>query len=619
MKDDNLLDAFFRIQDNIVALDNNFIITYVNQSFANTIGLKVSEMIDKDIWSLLPKEVGSTIYKEIFEALAKKEVRNFEWQGVYVKSFWETTIYPSDSGVTIISKDITERKKAEEELRNKQRELNLILDSSPTIIFHKNKEGKVIQANRAFAEALKTTKEELVGKTVFDIYSAEIAQAMTNDDSVVMASKTPKLGIIEPYESPTGLRWLRTDKIPTFDENSNVTGLVGFSEEITEHKQAEDALRIEKERFESLANSLPEIVFETDDKGNAFFGNKRGFEIIGYTQEDFAKGINVFSLIAPQDKEKAIEHFNKILKNQPTVDNEYTVVRKDGRTFPAIIVANAIFENERPIGLRGLVIDITERKKTEEALKETEEKLQKIINQSPVVFELYDKSGFQVQVNPAWDKLWGVPREYTLGKYNILQSEQVIKNGWVTFIERGYAGETVKVPDLEYDASLDPSTKGLGRKRWLSTIIYPLKNEQGEVTNIAVLHEDITEQKKLEKKMQEQDRLVAIGQTAGMVGHDLRNPLQSIAGEVYLAKNELSSLPDGENKSCLQESIQTISEQVSYMDKIVSDLQTFVKPIEAQMEIINLKPVITALLAQTDFPKNIQASMQVDDQINCKG
>ena len=117
MKDDNLLDALFRIQDNIVALDNNSIITYVNQSFANTVGLKVIEMIDKDIWSLLPREVGTRIYKEIFESMAKKEVRHFEWQGVYIKNYWETTIYPSDSGVTIISKDITERKKAEEAVR----------------------------------------------------------------------------------------------------------------------------------------------------------------------------------------------------------------------------------------------------------------------------------------------------------------------------------------------------------------------------------------------------------------------------------------------------------------------------------------------------------------------
>ena len=122
---------------------------------------------------------------------------------------------------------------------------------------------------------------------------------------------------------------------------------------------------------------------------------------------------------------------------------------------------------------------------------------------------------------------------------------------------------------------------------------------------------DITERKKIEKQMQQQERLVAIGQTAGMVGHDLRNPLQSIAGEVYLAKSELASFPDGESKSCLQESIHTIEEQVGYMDKIVSDLQTFVKPVQPKMEIVNLKPLITALLAQTDFPKNIQASMQL--------
>ena len=278
------------------------------------------------------------------------------------------------------------------------------------------------------------------------------------------------------------MRWIRTDKIPTFDENGEVTGIVGFSEEITEHKKAEDALRTEKERYRSLADSLPEIVFETDINGKVIFANERGFEITGYTKEDFDKGFDVFSLIAEQDKERAVEDFRKTLSNQPTSNNEYMVARKDGSTFPAIVITSLIVENQRPIGLRGLAIDITERKK-------------------------------------------------------------------------------------------------------------------------------------IEKQMQEQDRLVAIGQTAGMVGHDLRNPLQSIAGEVYLAKSELNSLPDGENKSCLQESIQTIGEQVSYMDKIVSDLQTFVKPIEAKMEIINLKPIITALLAQTDFPKNIQASMQIDDKL----
>ena len=112
--------------------------------------------------------------------------------------------------------------------------------------------------------------------------------------------------------------------------------------------------------------------------------------------------------------------------------------------------------------------------------------------------------------------------------------------------------------------------------------------------------------------------MAAIGQTAGMVGHDLRNPLQSIIGEVYLAKSELDSLPDGENKRCLQESVQAIEEQISYMDKIVSDLQTFVKPVEAQLETINLKPLITSVLAQVDIPKNIQAMTQIQEKVITK-
>jgi PAS domain S-box-containing protein len=262
--------------------------------------------------------------------------------------------------------------------------------------------------------------------------------------------------------------------------------------------------------------------------------------------------------------------------------------------------------------------DITERKKIEETLRESEEKFQNMIEQSPAIFAVYDKDGFLIQVNSSWDKLWEVPREYALGKYNILQSKQIREIGWLPFLKKAYAGETVSVRETEFDASLEPVALGRGRKRWLESIAYPIKKEHGVVTNIVLMHDDVTEKKSLEDKLQDNERMATIGQTAGMVGHDLRNPLQSIAGEVYLAKSELDSLPDGESKSCLQESIQTIEAQVSYMDKIVSDLQTFVKPVEAQMQIVNLKPLITALLAQTEIPKNIQANIEVQEALTAE-
>jgi PAS domain S-box-containing protein len=251
-------------------------------------------------------------------------------------------------------------------------------------------------------------------------------------------------------------------------------------------------------------------------------------------------------------------------------------------------------------------------------LREAEEKFKNMIEQSPDVFGLYDKDGFLIQVNIAWENLWGVPRELAIGKWNPLKSKQVSDIGWVPLIEKAYAGEAMDAPETEFDPSIEPLTMGKGRKRWIKSVIYPLKNIQGKVQNIVMMHQDVTDRKLLERQLQDKERLSAIGQTAGMVGHDLRNPLQSIIGEVYLAKGELDSLPDGENKRCLQESVQAIEEQISYMDKIVSDLQTFVKPVEAQLETINLKPLITSVLAQVDIPKNIQAMTQIQEKVITK-
>ena len=86
-----------------------------------------------------------------------------------------------------------------------------------------------------------------------------------------------------------------------------------------------------------------------------------------------------------------------------------------------------------------------------------------------------------------------------------------------------------------------------------------------------------------------------------MVGHDLRNPLQTVIGELYLAKCEVESLPESELKSNLQESIHVIEEQAVYMDKIVSDLQAFVRPVKIDKKPISLKELVTAVLPLLPF------------------
>ena len=120
------------------------------------------------------------------------------------------------------------------------------------------------------------------------------------------------------------------------------------------------------------------------------------------------------------------------------------------------------------------------------------------------------------------------------------------------------------------------------------------------------------------KQLKDSERLATIGATAGMVGHDIRNPLQTVTGELYLAKEELNNLPDGDSKENLRESLNIINEQTIYVNKIVSDLQDFAKPIAPKIEEINLEKTIQTVLSsinlrQSDKPEGIQIEYHIGE------
>jgi signal transduction histidine kinase len=116
------------------------------------------------------------------------------------------------------------------------------------------------------------------------------------------------------------------------------------------------------------------------------------------------------------------------------------------------------------------------------------------------------------------------------------------------------------------------------------------------------------------RQLKDAERLSAIGATAGMVGHDIRNPLQAITGELYLEKLEVDSLPDGEAKRNLLESICNIDENIVYMNKIIADLQDFARPLNPKKEQVQTKKAITDALAMVPIPDNIKVTVIANEQ-----
>jgi PAS domain S-box-containing protein len=116
------------------------------------------------------------------------------------------------------------------------------------------------------------------------------------------------------------------------------------------------------------------------------------------------------------------------------------------------------------------------------------------------------------------------------------------------------------------------------------------------------------------KQLKDAERLAAIGATAGMVGHDIRNPLQSITSDVYLAKTELTSMPDSYEKKSALESLQEIEKNVDYINKIVADLQDFARPLNPHAEETDFKLIIDDLLSKNGLPQNIKVTVKVEDE-----
>jgi signal transduction histidine kinase/PAS domain-containing protein len=144
----------------------------------------------------------------------------------------------------------------------------------------------------------------------------------------------------------------------------------------------------------------------------------------------------------------------------------------------------------------------------------------------------------------------------------------------------------------------------------LAKLLTEQKTLQDQLEHYSKHLETLVEEKT--KQLKDSERLAAIGQTAGMVGHDIRNPLQAIIGEVYLANTELATLPDGEEKTNLLENLDMIKQNIEYMNKIVLDLQDFAKPLNPCAEETNIEQMTQELLKRNGVPAGIQTSAEIE-------
>jgi len=183
------------------------------------------------------------------------EFRFIDKKGNTRNIFLKIGIIPGTKKSVASLMDITDRKQAEENLKNIKDELQMIMDSVPAIIFYKDIKNKFIRANKTLADSLKMPVKDIIGKTTEELFPKEQAKKMRKDDREVIVSGKPKRDIIQPYTTPDGIRWLTTDKIPYKDKEGKVTGVIGLAKDITVQRKAEQKLQQSYQKLKKTMNA----------------------------------------------------------------------------------------------------------------------------------------------------------------------------------------------------------------------------------------------------------------------------------------------------------------------------------------------------------------------------
>jgi len=398
-----------------------------------------------------------------------------------------------------------------------------------------------------------------------------------------------------------------------------------LEKEINQRTKAERALekqkrlaQEERDKLSSLLDSITDEVWFADLEKKFTLANPsavKEFKLVSSASS--AGGVDVESLaeslevLRPDGSPRPVEEAptlralkGEFIKNQEEIIR--TPVKGELRTRQ-VSAAPVRDSTGEIIGSVSVVRDITDQKKVQEALKESEHLYHMVFDNSQDGFQLielmYDEHGKPydhkfLKVNHAYEEIIGVKAEDILDKT-------------ARYISPNDEPHWFEVPDRVIKTGKSEHVELYNKdiNKWLDCFYFLYSKNI-----VGTLFRDITERKHLEKQLQDQERLAAIGLTAGMVGHDIRNPLQAITGDVFLAKSELDGLPDGEAKQAILESLIETEKNIDYINKIVQDLQDYARPLNPNPGEVDLKLIIDKLLAKNGLPKNVKLAVNVEPE-----
>jgi len=603
-------------QAGIMILDSAYRFIYVNDLLCKIAGYPPEEVIGQDFRQFLDEESKQLVTERYIRRQRGEEIppryefnivrKDGQKRRVEISS---AVIKDSAGEVKTVAQilDITERKEAAELYRT-------LANSSPVGVYIAQ-DGRFQFVNPQFQKYTGFSQDELLGKEPPKLVHPEDRKQVKENAVEMLKGKRRS-----PYELRyivKGGEILWATETVTSIQYQGRRAVLGNFMDITERKRMEEALRKSREELRKMFESVTDGIVVIDLNGVITEVNQRTVEMHGYHSKGELFGKSAFKLVAPRDHERIAANMRQVLKQGTIRGVEYTLLKANGTEFPGELSTSVLRDaSGNPVAHITIQRDITERKRLEEALRESEERYRLIFDKVPASILLLDKDGKMVDVNPYHIIKVGkgkTSREGYLGQ-NIVTHPTMVNARLSETYARLLQGEPFDLEGVHFP------TTAAGIDCYRNVKGVPLFKD-GEVIGAITMFEDITERKRMEQqlkqqmeelqvayqKLQELDKLK--DSFLSTVSHELRTPLTSIKSfsEILLSYDE--------DKETQREFLSIINEESDRLTRLINDFLDLSK-IEAgrmQWETIELLlPEVIQTAINATQALAIQMKLRVD-------
>jgi len=572
-----------------------FRIIFTNPAFAKISGYSI-----KELRSLTPDQVMAMVHPED-QALVWGRFRDrlegkdapvrYEYRGIrkdgsarWLEMVATRIEYQGKAAIYGALVDITERKRAEDSLRQSEERYRTLFDNIRDFIYTHDLNGRFLTVNRAAAQSLGYKPEDLIGKPISEFMLSEYREAFYEDYLVRIKERGSYKGISQ-YRAKDGRKRFIEYRNFLIHREEQESYVYGSGRDITERIRMEEALRENEERYRRLFEQSKDAIYITTCEGMIVNVNQSFLDLFGYSRREL-KSVKVQQTYAnPDDR----PNFQREIEYKGSLrDFELKLRKKDGTVMDCLVTATLRRSEDGTIlGYQGIIRDITEHKRADETIKQSEAKYRTILEAMGEGYFEVDLAGNLTFFNDAMCKISGYSRERLMGMNNRdYATPETAKRMYHFFNEIYRTGKPARIIDYEVTGK-DGSTIILELSASL------MRDHAGAPIGFRGIARDVTErksaeqeQKRLEVQLQHIQRMESIGTLAGGIAHNFNNILMGISGNTSLLL--LKTNPSDPN----YQRIKNIERMVDSASKLTRQLLGYARGGTYEVRTMNLNQVI---------------------------